>query len=173
MERELLLERTKLSQLRLDIDNADGNVATLTKTIMDKSSQLDSSRQRCGELELQVVQLEDQVGGLQGQLRSMQVMSNKEIGFQKLLIFFFSISLPSFFRFNELRVLPNNDSYWMKQMQVRPESLSWKNNWLRSKKQSLFFKLASLPMKLKFGNLNPLEGISRVQRTCIGVRIND
>ena len=96
MERELLLERTKLSQLRLDIDNADGNVATLTKTIMDKSSQLDSSRQRCGELELQVVQLEDQVGGLQGQLRSMQVLSNKEIGFQKLLISFFSISLPSF-----------------------------------------------------------------------------
>lgn len=96
MERELLLERTKLSQLRLDIDNADGNVATLTKTIMDKSSQLDSSRQRCGELELQVVQLEDQVGGLQGQLRSMQVKSNKEIGFQKFLIsFLFSISLPS------------------------------------------------------------------------------
>ena len=45
-ERELILERTRLQQLRIDIDNADGNVASMNKKIMEKSVQLDSSRQR-------------------------------------------------------------------------------------------------------------------------------
>ena len=73
-ERELILERTRLQQLRLDIDNADGNVASMNKKILDKTVLLDSSRQRCAELELQVSNLQDQVGGLQGQMRSLQVL---------------------------------------------------------------------------------------------------
>lgn len=73
-ERELILERTRLQQLRLDIDNADGNVASMNKKILEKTVLLDSSRQRCAELELQVSNLQDQVGGLQGQMRSLQVL---------------------------------------------------------------------------------------------------
>ena len=72
-ERELILERTRLQQLRIDIDNADGNVASMNKKIMEKSVLLDSSRQRNAELELQVSNLNDQIGGLQGQLRNLQV----------------------------------------------------------------------------------------------------
>lgn len=72
-ERELILERTRLQQLRIDIGNADSNVVSMNKKMMEKTVQLDSSRQRCAELELQVSNLNDEIGGLQGQLRNLQV----------------------------------------------------------------------------------------------------
>ena len=74
-ERDLLLERTKLQQLKLDIENADGNSASLTRKYSEKSSQLDSSRQKCAELERNVASLEEQMVGLHGQLRGLQVSS--------------------------------------------------------------------------------------------------
>jgi chromosome segregation ATPase len=72
-ERDLLLERTKLQQLKLDIEDADGNAASLTKKYAEKSSQLDSARQRCAELEKNVASLENQMAGVHGQLRGLQV----------------------------------------------------------------------------------------------------
>lgn len=72
-ERDLLLERTKLQQLKLDTEDADGNAASLTKKYAEKSSQLDSARQRCAELEKNVASLENQMAGVHGQLRGLQV----------------------------------------------------------------------------------------------------
>lgn len=78
-ERDLLLERTKLQQLKLDIEDADGNAASLTKKYAEKSSQLDSAKQRCAELERNVASLENQMAGVHGQLRGLQVSSIVEL----------------------------------------------------------------------------------------------
>ena len=74
-ERELFQERAKNQQLRLDMDFMDGNMATLNKKFAEKTSVADASNQRCIELEIQAAKLEEQITGLQGQLRNLQVIS--------------------------------------------------------------------------------------------------
>lgn len=73
LERELALERNKLQQLRMDIADADGNSATLTKKYIERCSELDKARERCTELEEKEVALEEQLSKLQSQLRSLKV----------------------------------------------------------------------------------------------------
>ncbi|XP_032794482.2 centrosomal protein of 135 kDa isoform X1 [Daphnia magna] len=73
-EREVSLEKNRLQQLQAEIANADMNAASLTKKMMEKTAQLDEARQHCNGLEQKVLRLEEQVGSLQGQLRSLQVI---------------------------------------------------------------------------------------------------
>ena len=87
-ERDLSQEKNRLQQLQADIANADSNAAALSKKMMEKSTQLESSNRRCNELEQEVSRLEDQIGGLQGQLRSAQVMKKKIVFFKNILITF-------------------------------------------------------------------------------------
>ena len=82
-ERDLSQEKNRLQQLQADIANADSNAAALSKKMMEKSTQLESSNRRCNELEQEVSRLEDQIGGLQGQLRSAQVMKEEIVFFKK------------------------------------------------------------------------------------------
>lgn len=72
-EREVVLERTKLQQLQLDIQDADGNTAALTRKFVEKSSQVDSLKQHCSELEDKITELENKVATLENQLRLYQV----------------------------------------------------------------------------------------------------
>ena len=72
-EKELIQERAKKQQMVLEVDEADGIAANLNKKFAEKSIQLESCKQRSTELEIQVIQQEEQIGTLQGQLRSLQV----------------------------------------------------------------------------------------------------
>lgn len=72
-EQGLQVERNNLQQLRLDIDAADGNASALTQKFVEKSTQLDSAKQRCYVLEQNVGTLEDQIISLQNQLQAVQV----------------------------------------------------------------------------------------------------
>lgn len=74
-EREVVLERTKLQQLQLDIQDADGNAASLTKKFVEKSSQLDVLKQHCSDLEEKVTELENRNSTLENQLRVFQVFT--------------------------------------------------------------------------------------------------
>ena len=55
------------------MEEMDSNAANLNKRLSEKSNAADGARQRCTELEIRVAQLEEQLGGLQGQLRTQQV----------------------------------------------------------------------------------------------------
>ncbi|KAI9560410.1 hypothetical protein GHT06_014427 [Daphnia sinensis] len=72
MEQSLQLERNNLQQLRLDIDEADGNSSSLTKKFVEKSTQLDAAKQQCAYLEQTVEALQDQIKSLQNQLIAIQ-----------------------------------------------------------------------------------------------------
>lgn len=73
-EQGLQVERNNLQQLRLDIDTADGNASTLTKKFVEKSTQLDAAKQRCYQLQQNVITLEDQITSLHNQLQALQVI---------------------------------------------------------------------------------------------------
>lgn len=75
-EQSLQVERNNLQQLRLDIDEADGNTSSLTKKFFEKSTQLDAAKQQCENLEQIVGALQDQITSLQNQLVAIQVKRN-------------------------------------------------------------------------------------------------
>jgi phage shock protein A len=67
------MERNNLQQLRLDIDEADGNASSLTKKFVEKSTQLDAAKLYCAQLEQNVGALQDQINSLKSQLEAVLV----------------------------------------------------------------------------------------------------
>jgi hypothetical protein len=72
-EQGLTMERNNLQQLRLDIDEADGNASSLTKKFVEKSTQLDAAKLYCAQLEQNVGALQDQINSLKSQLEAVLV----------------------------------------------------------------------------------------------------
>lgn len=72
-EQGLQAERNNLQQLRLDIDEADGNAESLTKKFVEKSTQLEAAKQRIVTLEQNSSALQDQVTSLKNQIDALQV----------------------------------------------------------------------------------------------------
>ena len=73
-EQGLQAERNNLQQLRLDIDEADGNASSLTQKFVEKSTELEASKLKCGQLEQNVSALDDQISSLKNQLEALQVI---------------------------------------------------------------------------------------------------
>ncbi len=74
-EQGLQAERNNLQQLRLDIDEADGNASSLTQKFVEKSTELEASKLKCNQLEQNVSALDDQITSLKNQLEALQVFA--------------------------------------------------------------------------------------------------
>lgn len=94
LERDLLFERNKLQQLQLDIADADGNSASLTRKYVERSAELDRAREHCTELEEKIASFEEQVVKLQTQIRNLKVSNpNRTIVYESFNDFFFNESI--------------------------------------------------------------------------------
>ena len=119
-ERELTQERAKNQQMKLDMDDADSMAATWNKKFAEKSAQLESSKQRCCELDTELFQLQEQIATLQGQLRSLQVcwiiiiMKVIEWWDQKERVYMVEVTILTFGRFIVLKKKRKIANKWTK-----------------------------------------------------------